>query len=108
MSAERRKTSAAGTPSIDVQALRARYRDERDLRLRSEGKAQYVETAGGFAHYLDDRWADAGFAREAVSEETEVVIVGGGFGGLLCGARLRAAGITDFRIVEKAADFGGT
>ena len=65
-------------------------------------------STGDFGRYLDDPWADPGFAREPVSEETEVVIVGGGFGGLLCGARLRAAGITDFRIVEKAADFGGT
>jgi cyclohexanone monooxygenase len=108
MSAERHKTGAAGAPTIDIQALRARYRDERDLRLRSEGKAQYVELAGGFARYLDDPWADPGFARAAVSEETEALIVGGGFGGLLCGARLREAGISDFRIVEKAADFGGT
>lgn len=108
MSAERHKTGAAGAPSIDIRALRARYRDERDLRLRTEGKAQYVEMAAGFARYLDDPWADSGFVREPVNEETEVVIVGGGFGGLLCGARLRAAGITDFRIVEKAADFGGT
>ena len=46
--------------------------------------------AGGFARYLDDPWADPGFARAAVSEETEALIVGGGFGGLLCGARLRA------------------
>jgi len=30
MSAERHKTGAAGAPSIDIQALRARYRDERD------------------------------------------------------------------------------
>ena len=48
MSAERHKTGAAGTSTIDIQALRARYRDERDLRLRSEGKAQYVEATGGF------------------------------------------------------------
>jgi len=47
----------------------------RDLRLRTEGKAQYVEVAGGFARYLEDPWADPGFAREAVNEETEVLIV---------------------------------
>ena len=74
MSAERHKTDAAGAASIDIEALRARYRDERDLRLRSEGKAQYVEVAGRFARYLDDPWADAGFAREPVGETTEVVI----------------------------------
>ncbi|MGY4336767.1 succinate dehydrogenase/fumarate reductase flavoprotein subunit [Bradyrhizobium sp. LM2.9] len=98
MSAERHKTGAAGESTIDVAALRARYRDERDRRLRTEGKAQYVEVTREFGRYLDDPWADSGFAREAVSEETEVLVVGGGFGGLLCGARLRAAGIDDFRI----------
>jgi cyclohexanone monooxygenase len=108
MSAERHKTGTAGESTVDISALRARYRDERDRRLRSEGKAQYVEVTGDFGRYLDDPMADPGFARAPVSEETEVVIVGGGFGGLLCGARLRAAGIDDFRIVEKAADFGGT
>lgn len=45
MSTERHKTDAAGAATIDIQALRARYRDERDLRLRTEGKAQY---ASGF------------------------------------------------------------
>src|SRR6478609_6833359 len=91
MSAEKHKTGAAGAPTVDLAALRARYRDERDLRLRSEGKAQYVEVTGGFARYLDDPWADSGFARAPISEETEVLVVGGGFGGLLCAARLREA-----------------
>ncbi len=108
MSAEKHKIGADGASSLDLSALRARYRDERDKRLRAEGKAQYVEMAGGFGHYLDDPWADRSFARARITEETEVVVAGGGFGGLLCGARLREAGIENFRIVEKAADFGGT
>ncbi len=93
MSAEKHKTGAAGASTIDIAAFRARYRNERDLRLRAEGKAQYVEATGDFSRYLDDPRADPGFARGAVSEQTEVLIVGGGFGGLLCGARLREAGI---------------
>src|SRR6187402_2716814 len=103
MSAERHKTGTAGESKVDIAALRARYRDERDRRLRTDGKAQYVEVAGDLSRYLDDPWADPGFARAPVTEQTEVLIVGGGFGGLLCGARLREAGIDDFRIVEKAA-----
>jgi cyclohexanone monooxygenase len=38
----------------------------------------------------------------------EVAIIGGGFSGLLAGARLREAGIEDIRIIEAGADFGGT
>ena len=36
------------------------------------------------------------------------MVIGGGFGGLLAGARLREAGIKDIRIIESGGDFGGT
>jgi cyclohexanone monooxygenase len=93
---------------FDPEALRARYRIERDRRWRGDGSAQYVETRGRFAHYLDDPYADPNFSREPIAEETEVVILGGGFGGLLAAARLTAAGVHDVRIIEKAGGFGGT
>ena len=41
-------------------------------------------------------------------DEVDVVVIGGGFGGLLAGARLKEAGITDVHIIEKGGDFGGT
>jgi cation diffusion facilitator CzcD-associated flavoprotein CzcO len=41
-------------------------------------------------------------------EETHVVIVGAGFAGMLTGINLVKRGVRDFRIVEKAGDFGGT
>src|SRR5580693_2374632 len=94
-------------PAIDVDALREKYRLERERRLRADGNAQYVEAAGQFAHYLDDPYADPGFTRAPVSEHVEVLIAGGGFGGLLTAARLVGVGIEDFRIVEQAGDFGG-
>ncbi|GIT75946.1 MAG: hypothetical protein Ct9H300mP31_04770 [Acidimicrobiaceae bacterium] len=37
-----------------------------------------------------------------------MIVVGGGFGGLQMGARLREAGVEDLRIIEKGGDFGGT
>src|SRR5580658_3913696 len=99
--------AGAATP-LDVEALRARYAQERDKRLRGDGNTQYVEMTGAFAHYLDDPYTDGPIDRAPIHETTEVLIVGGGFGGLLAGARLRGVGIDDFRIVEKAGDFGGT
>jgi cyclohexanone monooxygenase len=93
---------------FDPEALRAKYRHERDKRLRADGNAQYVEIAGDFARYLDDPYVTPGFTRPALTEEVEVVVVGGGFGGLLAGARLKEAGLTDIRIIEKGGDFGGT
>ena len=97
----------AATP-FDPDALRQRYRAERDKRLRADGNDQYVEVKGRFAHYLDDPYAPPGFEREPLTDEVEVLIVGGGFGGLLAGARLRQAGVEDIRILDAASDFGGT
>ncbi|MBS0335205.1 MAG: NAD(P)/FAD-dependent oxidoreductase [Proteobacteria bacterium] len=93
---------------FDPAALKAKYRAERDKRLRADGAAQYQEIAGGFAHYLDDPYVTPGFSRAPLTEEVEVAVVGGGFGGLLTGARLREAGIEDVRVIEKGGDFGGT
>ena len=40
---------------FDPNALRERYRVERDKRLRDDGNEQYAEITGEFAHYLEDR-----------------------------------------------------
>jgi len=100
--------TARKAPRFDPDALRRKYRDERDRRLRPDANDQYVEVKGQFAHYLDDPYVEPGFERAALTDEVEVIIVGGGFGGLLAGARLRQAGVEDIRIVDPAADFGGT
>jgi cyclohexanone monooxygenase len=96
-------------PSLDFDpdALRTRYRAERDKRLRADGTAQYVPTVGAYSRYLDDPFA-APLSRKALSLDLDVLVIGGGFGGLLAAARLREAGVEDLRIVEKGGDFGGT
>jgi len=93
---------------FDPDALREKYRAERDRRLRADGSQQYVEIAGAFAHYLEDPYVEPGFSREPLTDEVEVVVVGGGFGGLLAAARLREQRVADIRIIEKGGDFGGT
>ena len=98
---------AAG-PTFDATALHQRYEAERLRRLRSDGNAQYQEIAGDYTHYLDDPYAEPGFHRAPVQRNVDVLVLGGGFGGLLAAARLRAAGWDDVVIIERAADFGGT
>jgi cyclohexanone monooxygenase len=93
---------------FDPDALREKYRAERDKRLRTEGNDQYVEVTGKFAHFVDDPYVEPGFTREPLTDEVDVVVIGGGFGGLLAGARFRQAGIDDIRIIEAGGDFGGT
>ncbi|HVP84866.1 MAG TPA: NAD(P)/FAD-dependent oxidoreductase [Rhizomicrobium sp.] len=99
---------AAEDLNFDPAALKAKYQAERNKRLREDGNEQYVEIKGKYAHYLEDPYVEPGFAREPLTDEVEVVIVGGGFGGLLAGARLREAGVDDIRIIEQGGDFGGT
>lgn len=100
--------SPPDTLAFDPDALRDRYREERDRRLRADGNEQYVEVKGRFAHYLDDPYVEPGFTRAPLTDEIDVAIVGGGFGGLLAGARLRQAGIESIRVIDPAGDFGGT
>ena len=94
--------------TIDPEALRERYRAEREKRLRTDGSAQYVEVSGRFAHFVDDPYVAPGFTRAPLTDEVDVALIGGGFGGLLAGARLKQAGVRSVRIVEKGGDFGGT
>src|SRR5687767_4353385 len=93
---------------FDPDALREKYRRERDKRLRNDGNDQYVEVKGRFAHFLDDPYAPNGFTRAPIADEVEVAVIGGGFGGLLAGARLREAGVDSIRMIDAASDFGGT
>src|SRR4051812_78847 len=88
---------------FDPEALREKYRQERDKRLRAEGNAQYVEVTGKFAHYLEDPYVEP-IVREPLTDEVEVAIIGAGFGGLLVGARLREAGVASIWLIDKAGD----
>ena len=47
-------TEPQARPRIDKDALRKKYLEERDKRLRPEGNEQYVEIKGQLAHYLED------------------------------------------------------
>lgn len=97
-----------GDLDFNPEQLKAKYLSERDKRIKVEGNDQYQEVNAEFSHYVDDPYVDPGFAREPLEDEVEVAIIGGGFGGLLAGARMREAGFKDIRMIEKAGDFGGT
>ncbi|MGZ0192767.1 MAG: flavin-containing monooxygenase, partial [Acidimicrobiales bacterium] len=92
---------------IDKDALRSKYLEERDKRLRSDGNEQYVELTGQFAKYLEDPYVEP-VERKPLHDDVTFVFIGGGFAGLLAGAKMRQAGLDDIRIIEKGGDFGGT
>ena len=80
---------------------REKYRQERDKRIRPDGNAQYQEPFGRFSNLLLDPYTTVE-ERKPVSDEVTVVIIGGGFAGLVTGARLKQQGINDIRIIDKA------
>lgn len=98
----------SGGLAFDADALRARYARERERRLRPDGIAQYVEMAGEFAGFAEDPWAGPPVHREPLTDEVDVAVIGAGFGGLLTAARLRELGVQSIRLIDKAADVGGT
>ncbi|SFR27977.1 Predicted flavoprotein CzcO associated with the cation diffusion facilitator CzcD [Lentzea waywayandensis] len=93
---------------FDPQELRAKYRAERERRIRPDGAAQYRDASGEFGYYAEDPHVDPQFTREPLQDKVEVIVIGGGLGGLLAGARLRQAGAGSVRVIEKGGDFGGT
>jgi len=93
---------------LSLEEAREKYRIEREKRLRTDGIRQYKELKGDYEEFDRDPYVEPGFTRDAVLEDVDVVIVGGGFGGMIEAANLTKAGITNFRIIEKAGDFGGT
>ena len=92
---------------IDIPALREKYQHERDKRLRAEGSTQYLELKGEFADvYEIDPYTPVTY-RDPISEDIDVVVLGGGIAGLLAGAHLKKAGVEGVRVIEMAGDFGG-
>ncbi len=93
-------------PTPDHDALRERYRIERDKRIRPDGNDQYLQPTGRYAHLLDDPYTTPD-ERDPVRVDVDVAIIGGGFAGLCVGARLRERGVQDLRIIEGGGDVGG-
>ncbi|WP_059022149.1 NAD(P)/FAD-dependent oxidoreductase [Mycobacterium sp. M26] len=92
---------------VDIDALREKYRLEREKRLRREGSAQYLELSGEYSDFYEvDPYTPAP-ERDPIAEDADVVVLGGGFAGLLAGAYLKKAGVEGVRMIEMAGDFGG-
>ena len=92
---------------IDIPALREKYRRERGKRLRSEGQEQYLRTTGDFVDQYERDPHTPFKARDPISEDLDVAILGSGWSGLLAAYHLRVAGVSSFRNIDLTGDFGG-
>jgi cyclohexanone monooxygenase len=95
-------------PDVDLNALREKYKLERDKRRRVLGTDQYNFAEGKYAHFAEDPYAGPAADRKPLHKDLDVLIIGAGFGGIQTGATLHRQGIHNFLIVDVAADFGGT
>lgn len=92
---------------IDIPALEEKYRREREKRVRPEGSKQYIELTGELAKFYEIDPHSPPVVRDPISEDVNVVVLGGGIAGLLSGAYLKKAGVDDVRVIEMGGDFGG-
>jgi cation diffusion facilitator CzcD-associated flavoprotein CzcO len=92
---------------IDPVALRAKYRAERDRRLRPEGLGQFVRIDRAHHHRFEEDPDLRPTGREPLFDTVEIAVIGAGFGGILLAAELRKAGFESIRVIDRAGDFGG-
>src|ERR1700740_2617057 len=100
-------TNLPAPDEVDIPALRDRYLTERDRRPRPDGKYQCAPAAeeAGAIDYGEPHMPR--LSRDRVSDDVDVAVLGGGWAGVLAGYHLRQAGVSNFRIIEQAGDFGG-
>ena len=96
---------------FDPEVLSQRYASERDKRIRNDAEEQFEQLShdSPFANkYLESDPYCKTSDRSPLKDRCEVIVVGGGWVGMLTAARLNQAGIADIRIIESGSDFGGT
>ncbi|MBT3410841.1 MAG: NAD(P)/FAD-dependent oxidoreductase [Halieaceae bacterium] len=106
-----KRTLSIETLGFDPEQLAERYRIERSKRLRDDAESQFIEVTNDSAfaneYMAHDPYSET-VKREPIKDIREVIVIGGGWVGLMTATRLIQSGVTDVRIVESGRDFGGT
>lgn len=101
---------------VELMQAQERYSKERAKRLRDDGLEQFVDISltEKFQHFQEDPWANADTMKDIrdmfPNSRCQMLIIGGGFGGLLNAVRMIESGVhpEDIRIIDTAGGFGGT
>ena len=108
MTSEALKSRTEAPEELDVAALREKYRHEAEKRRKGESNRRYRTMSDESRHtYAHDPYSPP-IVRDPIAEDVDVVVLGGGFAGLLAAARLKEQGVASMRIIDMAGDFGGT
>jgi cyclohexanone monooxygenase len=94
--------------TIDIEALRRKYAQEREKRVRPEGLAQFEVIEDKDEELLKDPFVEELIERDPIEEESDIAIIGAGLSGMMTAIRLRESSVKNMRIIDKAGDFGGT
>lgn len=100
-------TNVPPASSVDIPALRKKYEQEKAIRIRPEGQEQYVNASTDVPETYELDPHTPVQARDAIVEDLDVAVLGGGWSGLLAGVNLKKAGVKNFRNIDHAGDFGG-
>ncbi len=100
-------TNVPPAANLDIPALREKYRQQREIRVRKEGQKQYVRPMDEFSESYEVDPHMPVQARDSLNEDIDVVVLGSGWSGLLAGVHLKKSGINSFRNIDHAGDFGG-
>ena len=86
---------------FDPEAVRAKYRAERDKRV-VKGRAAIRDLTRDevFAKYRADPFTPV-TPRDPVVEDVDVAIIGAGMAGVVAGAQLRKAGLDRIRLIDQ-------
>ncbi len=98
----------AGSRLVDAQKLKEKYAEERNKRVGSSVGRQYTLAKDDSHDLIRDLWVKSPVDRAALHEDVDVLVVGGGMSGIMTAGRLIQNGVTDIRLLERGADFGGT
>ena len=101
-------TKCPPVAEVDIPAMHAKYLAERDRRIRKDANDQYIPASGKFADIYEHDPYTPVTAREPITGETDVVILGAGYCGMMVAAQLKKAGIDNFYNLDHGGDFGGT
>jgi len=102
------ETNCPPASALNIPAIRARYLKERDRRIRKEGNEQYIQASGKWAESYEVDPYTRVMPRLPLTGETDVVILGGGYCGMMVAIQLKLAGLNSFYNVDHGGDFGGT
>jgi len=91
-----------------IEELHAKYLRERDRRINKNFNDQYIPASGKWKDiYEVDPYTPVA-PREPITGETDAVILGAGYCGMMAAHQLKQAGIDNFYMLDHGGNFGGT